>query len=100
MEARRIHAAHASVVEVIAEGQNKVGSHLLRDVGHFPGGDLLHGGDVGGLRQPAPVPQSQEPNGGPVCCKQNTKLTLIIEITYLREIRKSPFEMILTPSFL
>ncbi|TNN40374.1 hypothetical protein EYF80_049463 [Liparis tanakae] len=66
MEARRIHAVHASVVEVIAERQNKVGSHLLRHVGHFPGGDLLHGADVGGSRQAAPVPHGQEPDGGPV----------------------------------
>ena len=76
MKPRRIHAVDTFEVEVIAEGQNKVSSHLLCYVAHFSSCSLLHTGDVGRVRYSTPVSYDQELNGGSVCCKGNTKQNL------------------------
>lgn len=66
LEAGRIHALHARVVEVVAKGQNKVSSHLLRYFTHLPCCGLLHSCDVGWVGQASPVPYGQELEGSPV----------------------------------
>lgn len=63
---------HAAVVEVIAKGQNKISPHLLCDFTHFVRRSLLHSGDVGGVRHPAPVSYGQELNGASIPCKSTS----------------------------
>lgn len=69
LEPRRIHTVHACVVEVIAKGQNKVSSHLLRYFTHFLSSNLLHSRDIGRVGDSTPVSYSQELNRSPVFCK-------------------------------
>lgn len=75
LEPRRIDTVHTFVVEVITEGQNKVSSHLLCYFTHFLSRSLLHSGDVGWVRYPAPVSYGQELNGGSVACKKASRVT-------------------------
>lgn len=70
----RLYAGHAFVVEVITQGQNEVGPHLLCYFAHFQSRGLLHSGDVRRVRQTSPVAYNQEPNGGSVSWKTQTQV--------------------------